>query len=54
MNLIVHAFNSIVMFIDLCIVAHPIRLLHCYWTILLGTCYVIFSVVYYLAGGTSQ
>lgn len=54
MNLIVHGFNSIAMFVDLWIVAHPVRLLHCGWTILFGLCYVIFSAIYYLAGGTAK
>lgn len=54
MNLIVHAFNSIAMLLDLWIVAHPVRLLHCGWTILFGLCYVIFSAIYYLAGGTAK
>lgn len=53
MNLITHAFNSIIMFLDLCIVAHPVRLLHLYWSIVFGISYCLFSMVYYLAGGTN-
>lgn len=54
MNIIVHAINSVIMLIDVWIVSHPIRILHFYWPMLLGICYVIFNFIYYVAGGTSR
>lgn len=54
MNIIVHVFNSLLMLIDLCIVAHPIRLMHFYCPMICGACYIVFSIIYYLAGGTNK
>ncbi|KAF5272835.1 hypothetical protein FQR65_LT00431 [Abscondita terminalis] len=54
MNIIVHICNSLIMFIDLFIVAHPVRLLHFYCPMICGACYIVFSVIYYLAGGTNK
>lgn len=51
-NILTHAFNSIVMFIDIWIVAYPIRLLHFVQPISFGLVYLLFSGIYYLAGGT--
>lgn len=53
-NLMVHVLNSIFMMIDLAIVGHPIRLNHAYFTTGVGVCYAIFSVIYFLAGGTNR
>jgi hypothetical protein len=54
LNLMVHAFNSVFMVIDLFLVAHPFRLLHCYWPFLITVCYVVFSYIYYESGGTDR
>ncbi|XP_068916637.1 protein rolling stone-like isoform X2 [Tenebrio molitor] len=54
MNFFVHANNSVLMMIDLFVVAHPIRLLHCCYPIVFGICYAVFSVIYYAAGGISK
>ncbi|XP_063928199.1 protein rolling stone-like isoform X4 [Zophobas morio] len=54
MNFFVHANNSILMMIDLFVVAHPIRLLHCCYPIVFGICYALFSVIFYAAGGISR
>lgn len=53
-NLMVHVLNSVIMLIDLTIVGHPIRLNHAYWTTGIGVAYAVFSVIYYLAGGTDR
>ncbi|XP_063710107.1 protein rolling stone-like [Culicoides brevitarsis] len=50
-NILTHICNSIVMFIDLMIIAHPIYLMHVLYPILLGIFYAIFSVIYQFAGG---
>ncbi|KAJ4450550.1 hypothetical protein ANN_01977, partial [Periplaneta americana] len=54
LNLMVHAFNSVLMVTDLFLVAHPFRLLHCYWPFLVTVCYVVFSFIYYESGGTDR
>ncbi|PSN55936.1 hypothetical protein C0J52_00471 [Blattella germanica] len=54
LNLLVHAFNSILMVIDIIIVAHPIRLLHIVYTFSFIIFYFSFTVFYYLAGGTGR
>lgn len=53
-NLMVHVFNSVIMLIDLMIVGHPIKLTHAYWTMGIGLAYSIFSLVYFLSGGTTR
>uniref|UniRef100_A0A182IWF9 Protein rolling stone n=1 Tax=Anopheles atroparvus TaxID=41427 RepID=A0A182IWF9_ANOAO len=53
-NLMVHVLNSIIMLIDLTIVGHPIKLNHAYWTTGIGVGYTLFSIIYYLAGGTDR
>lgn len=50
-NILIHMCNSIVMFFDLMIVAHPIHLMHVLYPILLGIVYGIFSAIYQLSGG---
>ncbi|XP_008199214.1 protein rolling stone-like [Tribolium castaneum] len=53
MTFFVHANNSVLMMIDLFVVAHPIRLLHCCYPVVFGICYVVFTVIFYAAGGTT-
>lgn len=54
LNLMIHAFNSVLMVTDLFLAAHPFRLLHCYWPLLLTVCYIVFSYIYYEFGGTDR
>jgi hypothetical protein len=54
LNIMVHAFNSVLMVTDLFLVAHPFRLLHCYWPFLITAFYVVFSYIYYESGGTDR
>lgn len=53
-NVLTHACNSAIMFLDVLIVAHPIRLYHVYQPLAVGLIYLIFSVVFFLAGGTDK
>lgn len=50
-NVMTHATNSALMFLDMMIVSHPYKLLHVIQPIILGVVYAIFSVIYYFAGG---
>lgn len=54
MNVIVHVINSVLMLLDIWIVAHPVRLLHFYMPVTFGICYVFFSIIYFAAGGTNK
>lgn len=54
LNLMIHALNSVLMVTDLFLVAHPFRLLHCYWPLLVTVCYIVFSYIYYEFGGTDR
>ncbi|KAB0801075.1 hypothetical protein PPYR_05429 [Photinus pyralis] len=53
-NIIVHAFNSVIMFIELCVARHPVRLIHFYWPLIFGGCYICFTIIYYFSGGTGK
>lgn len=53
-NLMVYVFNSVIMFIDLCVVTHPISMSHTYWTMGIGVIYTIFTIFYFIGGGTSR
>jgi hypothetical protein len=54
LNLLMHVFNSILMVLDIILVAHPFRLIHFCWSVLFVFVYFCFSVIYYLAGGTGK
>ncbi|KAK9890314.1 hypothetical protein WA026_010416 [Henosepilachna vigintioctopunctata] len=54
LNIIVHGTNSIIMFFDFWMVSNPVRLAHILYPVIFSSCYVAFSVIYYLAGGTSR
>ncbi|XP_066146028.1 protein rolling stone-like isoform X2 [Euwallacea fornicatus] len=51
MNFMAHGMNSILMFFDLCIVAHPIRILHFLYPIVFAVIYLTFTGIYYACGG---
>lgn len=53
-QILMHITNSIVMILELCIVKHPIYVLHFYWPLAFISVYGLFSLIYYLAGGTSR
>lgn len=46
--------NSVIMFIDILIVAYPLRLYHVIQPISFGVAYGVFSFIYYLCGGTNM
>lgn len=53
-NVLTHATNSIGMFLDVLIVAYPIRIYHVTQPIFFGLIYAIFSIIYFFAGGTDM
>lgn len=53
-NLLTHAFNSIIMLSDKLIIAHPIRLLHFIQPTCFGLFYVAFSLIFFWAGGVDK
>uniref|UniRef100_A0A2A4JV90 Protein rolling stone-like n=1 Tax=Heliothis virescens TaxID=7102 RepID=A0A2A4JV90_HELVI len=52
-DLLLHGINSVLMFCLLITSRHPHRLMHFYIPLLFAIIYVIFSVIYYFAGGMS-
>ncbi|KAJ8918719.1 hypothetical protein NQ315_015039 [Exocentrus adspersus] len=54
MNYFVHGNNSIMMMLDLWMVAHPIRILHFVYPAVLGFAYTIFSIIYFVEGGIAK
>ncbi|XP_044765497.1 protein rolling stone-like [Coccinella septempunctata] len=54
MNFILHGMNTVLMLFDFWLVSHPTRIAHCIYPMMFVTVYAIFSVIYYLAGGTSR
>ncbi|XP_031626065.1 protein rolling stone-like [Contarinia nasturtii] len=50
-NVLVHGMNSAIMFLDLLVIAFPMRLYHVIQPIGFGLCYTIFSIIYYLCDG---
>ncbi|XP_032230605.1 protein rolling stone isoform X2 [Nematostella vectensis] len=48
-----HALNTVFMILELVLSKLPIRLLHCIYPLVFGLCYMIFTVVYWAAGGTN-
>ncbi|XP_055903214.1 protein rolling stone-like [Eupeodes corollae] len=51
-NILQHAANSIVMIMDHFVVAFPSRILHFIYPLAIGMVYLLFSLIYYFAGGT--
>lgn len=49
-----HAVNSIIMLLDIFISARPCYLLHFYQPLIAVFCYIIFSVIYWVAGGVDN
>ncbi|KAJ4450548.1 hypothetical protein ANN_01975 [Periplaneta americana] len=54
LNLLMHAFNSVLMVLDLLVVDHPFRLFHFCWSLLFIVVYFVFTVVYHFSGGTGK
>lgn len=54
LNIMLHVCNSILMIIDLCITNIPFRLRCFWWCLTIVFFYIIFSVIYYGAGGLDK
>lgn len=52
-NILSHVLNAVMMFLDLIIVGHPVRLIHFIQPLTLGVIYCLFNYIYFLAGGTN-
>ncbi|PZC75543.1 hypothetical protein B5X24_HaOG205970 [Helicoverpa armigera] len=53
LDVFIHGINSVLMFFLLATARHPHRLMHFYIPVLFGIIYMIFSIIYYFAGGLS-
>lgn len=51
LNILCHACNSAIMFLDILIVAYPMRLYHVTQPIGFAACFGIFSIIYFFCGG---
>lgn len=47
----VHAVGTVLALVDFTVVAHPFRVLHFVYPVLYFTVYIVFTVIYYYAGG---
>ncbi|KAG5681366.1 hypothetical protein PVAND_010808 [Polypedilum vanderplanki] len=53
-DVLTHAVNAIILFIDLFIHAHPPRFSHTIYPVLFGLTYITYSIIYTLSGGTDR
>jgi hypothetical protein len=53
-NYLVHATNSLVLILDLLIVAHPHRMSHFIYPTTCGALYMLFTIVYTFLGGVDR
>jgi hypothetical protein len=53
-NYLVHATNSLVLIVDLLIVAYPHRMSHCVYPMTCGAVYMLFTIVYTFLGGLDK
>ena len=49
-----HLINSIYVIINVCVTGMPVRLLHVWFSVLFALVYSLFSLFYFLAGGTNH
>ncbi|KAF7280190.1 hypothetical protein GWI33_006316 [Rhynchophorus ferrugineus] len=54
MNFLVHGCNSILMYLDLWVVSHPVKIFHFLYPLALSFIYAIFTYIYYACGGVSK
>lgn len=54
MMFVLHGLNTILMLMDVVIVAHPLKFMNFLWTFAFVFIYLSFSYIYYLAGGTNR
>ncbi|XP_072013838.1 protein rolling stone-like [Amphiura filiformis] len=50
----VHLVGTVLLFVDLCISAFPMRVIHSVYPCIFGMTYVLFSVIYWAAGGVTS
>lgn len=53
LDVFIHAINSVLMLALVLIARHPTRLLHFYWSLIVGIIYLIFTVIFYVSGAQS-
>ncbi|KAK3102035.1 hypothetical protein FSP39_008269 [Pinctada imbricata] len=53
-NIETHALNSVYVIINVLVTAVPIRLYHFFHGVIYAITYVLFTLIYYLAGGTNE
>ncbi|XP_003428187.1 protein rolling stone isoform X1 [Nasonia vitripennis] len=54
LNILIHVSNSLLMLLDLCVTGVPFELRCFWWCPLMVSLYVLFSLVYYAAGGLDK
>ncbi|XP_012528360.1 protein rolling stone isoform X2 [Monomorium pharaonis] len=54
LNIMMHVCNSVLMVIDLFVTSIPFRLQHFWWCLSIAFFYVIFTIIYYFAGGLDK
>ncbi|XP_071491361.1 protein rolling stone-like [Diadema antillarum] len=54
LNVNVHAMNGILIILDLFVSAHPIRIVHWIYGLAYGFVYIVFTVIYWAAGGVNS
>lgn len=54
LNIMLHICNSLLMILDLCITRIPFKSQHFWWCMPIISLYVIFSIIYYFAGGLDK
>ncbi|XP_043503026.1 protein rolling stone-like isoform X1 [Polistes fuscatus] len=54
LNIMLHVCNSILMLIDLSITSVPIYMKNVWWCLIVVLFYIIFSIIYYAAGGLDK
>lgn len=54
LNIMLHVCNSILMMIDFFVTNIPFRLRNFWWPLIIAFFYMMFSLIYYLAGGTDK
>ncbi|XP_033216874.1 protein rolling stone-like [Belonocnema kinseyi] len=54
LNILLHVCNSLLMIVDLCIVKVPFIVISFWWCLLVALAYVLFSAIYFVAGGVDK
>ena len=54
LNVFLHGLNSVSFLIDIFVSARPVRIHHFYFAVFFGIYYMVFSIVYWQAGGTGR